>query len=305
MDCFDVKILGCGSATPTLRHLPTTQVVDFRSKLFMIDCGEGTQLELRRRRLAFQKIAHIFLSHLHGDHCFGLIGFLSTLGLNHRGGEIVVHAHGDAERIFRPLLDYFCRDLPYAIRIEPFTPSRSEVIYEDRTLRVSTIPLRHRVPTAGFLFEEKERGRHLDAARVQEIGVPVAYYRLIKQGADWTDPATGRFYPNEELTTPPSPVKKYAYCSDTAYSERILPLIEGADLLYHESTYMHDLAHLARARGHSTSLEAATLASKAQVKRLCLGHYSARYESLDAMLAEARSIFPETILAQEGLCLHV
>lgn len=305
MDCFDVNILGCGSATPTLRHLPTTQVVDFRSKLFMIDCGEGTQLELRRRRLGFQKIGHIFLSHLHGDHCFGLIGFLSTLGLNQRGGEIVVHAHGDAERIFRPQLDYFCRDRPYTIRIEPFTPSRTEVIYEDRTLRVSTIPLLHRVPTAGFLFEEKERERHLNVDVVREIGIPVAYYRLIKQGADWTDPETGRFYPNGRLTTPPSPSKKYAYCSDTAYSERILPLIEGVDLLYHESTYMDDLAHLARARGHSTAVQAATIARKAQVKRLCLGHYSARYESLDAMLAEARSVFPETILAQEGLCLHV
>jgi len=305
MDCFDVNILGCGSATPTLRHLPTAQVVNFRSKLFLVDCGEGTQLELRRRRLAFQKIGHIFLSHLHGDHCFGLIGFLSTLGLTQRGGEIVVHAHGDAERIFRPQLDYFCRDLPYTIRIEPFVPSRSEIIYEDRTLKISTIPLRHRVPAAGFLFEEKERERHLNAEMVRKIGVPLAYYRLIKQGADWTDPETGRRYANEVLTFPPTPSKKYAYCSDTAYNERILPLIEGVDLLYHESTYMHDLAPLAHARWHSTSVQAASIARMAGVKRLCIGHYSARYESLDAMLAEARSVFPETILAQEGLCLHV
>lgn len=305
MERFDVHILGCGSAKPTLRHLPTAQLVNFREKYYLVDCGEGAQVALRRQRLDYRRIAHIFISHLHGDHCFGLLGLLSTLALDRREGEITVYAPAEAERVFRPMLDYFCNATPYTIRIAPFSTVRPEVLLDERSLRVTTIPLRHKVPTAGFLFEEKPGPRHLAPDRVQALGIPVAYYRVIKQGADWTDPATGLVTPNAALTTPPDPVRRYAFCSDTAYDERIIPLVAKADLLYHEATYTADLATLARARGHSTAAEAATIALRAGVKRLCIGHYSSRYTSLDAMLAEARAIFPATELADEGLCLHV
>jgi ribonuclease Z len=304
MDCFNVTILGCGSATPTLRHLPTSQIVNFRDNLFMVDCGEGTQLELRRQKQKFQRIGHIFLSHLHGDHCFGLMGFLSTLGLVQRGGEVVIHAEPDAERVFGGQLEYFCRDLPFSVRFESFDPKVSTEIYSDRRLTVRTIPLVHRVPTAGFLFEERPRLAHLDMRAVSVLEIPLSDYARIKAGEDWITPS-GEVIPNARLTTPAGPPRKYAYCSDTRYSRDIIPLVEGVDLLYHEATYMHDLQALASSRWHSTTIEAAMIARDAHVKQLCIGHYSARYQTVDALVEEARTIFPNTVAAQEGLVLQI
>jgi ribonuclease Z len=304
MDCFNVTILGCGSATPTLRHQPTAQVVNFRDKLFMVDCGEGTQLELRRHKQKFQRIGHIFLSHLHGDHCFGLIGFLSTLGLVQRNGEVVIHAHPDAEQVFGSQLKYFCRDLPFTIRFAPFSPEVSEIIYEDRTLRVRTLPLRHRIPTAGFLFEELPRQPHLNIARATALNIPISDYVAIKAGADWKDPS-GLLYPNETLVAPAAAPRKYAYCSDTVYLPALIPLLEGVDLLYHEATYLHELEALAHERWHSTAREAAMIARDAHVRQLCIGHYSARYQITDELLAEAQSVFPNTVAATEGLRLEL
>lgn len=308
MDCFNVTILGCGSAKPTLRHSPTAQIVNFRGNLFLVDCGEGVQLGLSRNHIAVGKIGHILLSHLHGDHCLGLVGLISTLGLGQRTGEIVIHAHPDAERIFRPLFDFFCPDLSMTVTFAPFDPLRSEVIYEDKSLRIRTIPLHHRVPTAGFLFEEKPRERHLVVGRCEELHIPIAYYRGIKYGCDWTNPDTGEVIPNAELTTDPTPSKKYAFCSDTIYAESIVPIIEGCDLLYHEATYGDADRVKARKRGHSTALEAATIAQHAQVGRLVIGHYSAQFmtnESEQALLTEAQQVFPATILAREGLQIDV
>ncbi len=304
MDCFNVTILGCGSATPTLRHLPTSQVVNYRDNLFMVDCGEGTQLELRRRTLKFQRIGHIFLSHLHGDHCFGLMGFLSTLGLVQRGGEVVIHAEPAAEQVFGSQLAYFCCALPFEVRFAAFDPKVSEVIYADRNLTVRTIPLEHRVPTAGFLFEERPRQLHLNIQAATALDIPLADYVRIKAGEDWITPE-GHVVPNAQLTTPAAPPRRYAYCSDTRYSRAVIPIIEGADLLYHEATYMHDLQNLAASRWHSTTVEAATIARDAHVGQLCIGHYSARYADVEPLLAEARAIFPNTIAAQEGLTISL
>jgi ribonuclease Z len=304
MDCFNVTILGCGSATPTLRHLPTSQVVNFRDNLFMVDCGEGAQLELRRQKLKFQRISHIFLSHLHGDHCFGLMGFLSTLGLVQRGGEVVIHAEPDAERVFGGQLAYFCNNLPFTIRFESFSPDVSEVIYADRSLTVRTLPLTHRVPTAGFLFEERPRPAHLKAEVVEALNIPRGDYWRIKEGEDWVT-ADGRVVPNNQLTTPAAAPRRYAYCSDTRYNPALVPLIEGVDLLYHEATYLHELQALAYERWHSTAFEAAMIARDAHVGQLCIGHYSARYQTVDALLSEARSIFPNTVAAQEGLVVDL
>lgn len=308
MDCFNVTILGCGSAKPTLRHSPSCQVVNFRGNLFLIDCGEGVQLGLCKNRVPVGKIGHIFLSHLHGDHCLGLVGLISSLGLGQRTGEIVIHAHADAERIFRPLFDFFCPDLSMEVVFLPFDPQKSEVIYEDRSLEVRTIPLHHRVPCCGFLFQEKPRERHLLVERCEELGIPFAYYPGIKRGNDWTDPESGKVVPNELLTSDPSPSKSYAYCSDTIYAESVVPIIKGADLLYHEATYEHKDVAKARSRGHSTALQAAQIAQKARVGKLVIGHYSAQYLSAEMeqpLLEEAKGVFENTLLAREQLVIDV
>ena len=308
MDCFNVTILGCGSAKPTLRHSPTAQVVNFRGNLFLVDCGEGVQVGLCRSRIAVGKIGHILLSHLHGDHCLGLVGLISTLGLGQRTGEIVIHAQPDAERIFRPLFDFFCPDLSMTVTFQPFDPYKSEVIYEDKSLLIRTIPLHHRVPAAGFLFQEKPRDRHLLVDRCEELGIPFAYYQGIKKGNDWTDPESGKVVPNDLLTSEPTPSKSYAFCSDTIYTESVIPIIKGCDLLYHEATYGDEDAVKARQRGHSTAKQAATIASKAECKKLVIGHYSAQFmtnEQEQVLLHEAQEVFPETLLAKETLVIDV
>lgn len=308
MDCFTVTILGCGSAKPTLRHSPTSQVVNFRGNLFLVDCGEGVQVGLCRNRIAVGKIGHILLSHLHGDHCLGLVGLISTLGLGQRTGEIVIHAQPDAERVFRPLFDYFCPDLSMTVTFQPYDPTQSEVIYEDKSLLIKTIPLHHRVPTAGFLFQEKPRDRHLLIDRCEELGIPFAYYPGIKKGLDWTDPESGKVVPNHLLTSEPTPSKSYAFCSDTLYAESIVPIIQGCDLLYHEATYGDADAVKARQRGHSTARQAAQIAQKAGARRLVIGHYSAQFmtsEQEQPLLHEAQEVFSDTVLAREQLVLDV
>lgn len=308
MDCFNVTILGCGSAKPTLRHSPTSQVVNFRGNLFLVDCGEGVQVGLARNHVPVGKIGHILLSHLHGDHCLGLVGLISTLGLGQRTGEIVIHAQPEAEGIFRPLFDYFCPSLSMEVTFQPYDPQQSEVIYEDKSLRIRTIPLHHRVPAAGFLFEEKPRDRHLLIDRCEELGIPFAYFPGIKHGMDWTDPDSGQVVPNDLLTSDPTPSKSYAFCSDTIYAESIVPIIRGCDLLYHEATYGQADAHKARQRGHSTAQEAATIAQKAGVGRLVIGHYSAQFmtnEQEQQLLAEAQEVFANTLLSREQLVLEV
>lgn len=300
MEKFEINILGCGSALPTTRHLPSAQVVNFRDKLFMVDCGEGTQLQLRRMRLKFTRLCHLFVSHMHGDHCFGLPGMLSTLGLLGRTGEFVIHAHPDAEKVFRPMLDYFCKDLPFEVRFNSVDPASHGLIYEDRGVEVYSLPLKHRMPTMGFLFKEKQKERHLRPDMIAFWKIPIRDLQSIKEGADWVTP-DGDIVPNGALTKPAEASRSYAYCSDTAYHEPLIPLIEGVDLLYHEATFAEDAAPRAKETFHSTARQAATIAKKASVKQLMIGHFSARYEDDSLLLKEAQSIFPKTILAKEGL----
>lgn len=301
MNKFEINILGCGSATPTLQHHPSAQVVNIREKLFMVDCGEGTQLQFRKNRLRFSRLNRIFISHLHGDHCFGLIGLISTIALLGRIGDIVIHAHVDLEGLLKPQLDYFCRENPYDIRFQPFSPAVSEVIYEDRSVKVSTIPLRHRIPCAGFLFQEQPGEAHLISDMIEYYNIPIKERVNIKNGADYVTPE-GIVVPNHKLTRPATPPRSYAYCSDTAYSEKIIPIIEGVDLLYHEATFCEDDASKAKETFHSTALQAARIARLANVKELMLGHFSARYADNTILLNEAKAIFPDTILSNEGLC---
>ena len=299
---IELNILGCGSALPTTRHLPSSQVLNVRDKLFMIDCGEGAQLQFRRQKLRFSRLQHLFISHLHGDQCFGLPGLISTLALLGYSGELVVHVHYEAEKPFRAMLDYFCRDLPFSLRFNPIVPG--ENIYEDRSLIVRTLPLKHRIPTCGFLFEEKQKPRHLLGDMVRFYNIPVKLLADIKMGTDYITP-DGQVILNERLTRPADRSIRYAYCSDTAYTEKLLPYIEGVDLLYHESTFAEDNVLRAKETFHSTAKQAATIALKARVGQLLLGHYSARYLNDSIFLDEARSVFPNTILANEGLVVPI
>ena len=301
MERFEINILGCGSATPTLQHHPSSQVVNLRDKLYMIDCGEGSQLQFRKQKLAFNKLNNIFISHLHGDHCFGLIGFLSTLALMGRVGTMYIHAHADLEKILRPQINYFCRDNPFEVKIEPFDTTKSEVIFEDRSLTVTSIPLNHRVPCAGFRFDEHPKDAHLIPDMIKFYEIPIKELQYIKKGADFTTP-DGIMVPNSRLTKPAARAKSYAYCSDTSYNEQIVPIIEGVDLLYHEATFATSEAKRATETGHSTAGEAAKIAKMANVKKLMLGHFSARYPDNTLLLKEAKVIFENTILANEGLC---
>lgn len=301
MEKFEINILGCGSATPTLQHLPSSQVVNIREKLFMIDCGEGAQLQFRKMRLKFSRLNHIFISHLHGDHCFGLIGLISTFALLGRTGDLMIYSPEGLEELLKPQLDYFCKDNPFAVIFNTFGTSESELIYEDRSITVHTIPLKHRIPCAGFLFREKPRDANIIPEKINFYNIPVKEIAKIKQGADFITPE-GVIVPHEQLTKPAQAARAYAYCSDTAYKESIVPLLANVDLLYHEATFGED--HLSRAKmtGHSTASQAAQIAKQAEVKKLMIGHFSSRYTDNDILRQEAANIFPNTTLANEGLC---
>lgn len=302
MQEFELTILGCGSAKPSLRHYPSSQILSYRGKLFMIDCGEGAQFQFMRYGFNLNRLSHIFISHLHGDHCFGLIGLISTFGLMGRTGELVIHSHADLEAILRPEIDYFCRQSPFKVSFSHIPPG-SSVIYEDKSLFVKSFPLNHRVPTSGFRFQEKQKLPHIDKPVADYYNIPVKELHSIKEGADFVTPE-GVVVPNNRLVLPASPSASYAYCSDTAYTKRIIPHIEGATVLYHESTYTQEYAKQAKARYHSTASEAAKIASEAGVGKLILGHYSSRYKDEKQFLEEAKPHFPETVLGYEGFKLN-
>ena len=301
---FNINILGCGSALPTTRHLATSQIVDLRDKLYMIDCGEGTQVQMRRMRVRFGRLAHIFISHLHGDHCFGLPGLISTLGMLGRTGELVVHGPKEVETYLRPVMDLFCRGMEFEVRFNPVDTRSHSLVMEDRSLSVYSIPLKHRIPTCGYLFAEKPKEAHIIREMTDFYQVPVRCMKDIKQGQDYVTPE-GEVVPNSRLTRPAAPPKRYAFCSDTAYNRSIIPIIEGADLLYHEATFAEcDLAR-AKETFHSTARQAAEIARDAHVKRLVIGHHSARYEDLSELHREAEAVFPGTILGNEGTVIPV
>ena len=300
MEKFEVNILGCGSALPTTRHYSSSQVVNIREKLFMIDCGEGAQLQLRRSKLKFTRLNHIFISHLHGDHCFGLMGLISTFGLLGRTATLHIYAHEDLEKLLAPQLEYFCKGMTYEVAFHSIHPNQAEVIYDDRSVSVTTIPLKHRIPTCGFLFQEKQTPNHIIRDMVDFYRVPVFELNRIKNGEDYVTP-DGTVVPNHRLTTPSDPPRSYAYCSDTAYLKSIVPQIKGVDLLFHEGTFAQCDAARAKETYHTTAAQAAEIALEAAAKQLVIGHFSARYEDESILLKEAQAVFPNTLLAKENL----
>ncbi len=304
MEKFEINILGCGSALPTSRHFPTSQIINVRDKLFMVDCGEGAQMQFRKSRLKFSRLNHIFISHLHGDHCFGLPGLISTLGMLGRTAELCIHAPQNAEKIFAPLLDFFCKNLPYKVTFKEFETKQSAIIYEDRSITVQTITLKHRIPCCGFLFAEKQRPNHIIRDMIDFYEVPVYELNRIKNGMDYTTPE-GEVIPNNRLTRPSEPPRKYAYCSDTIYMKQLAEQVQGVDLLFHEATFAEEDLPRAKETYHTTASQAAELAANAQVKKLVIGHFSARYDDESVLLNEAIPIFPNTILAKENLCIKL
>ena len=299
MEPFRVHILGCGSALPTTRHFSSMQVVDCRGKLFMIDCGEGAQLQLRRSSLSFERLGHVFISHLHGDHCFGLIGMISTFGLLGRNASLHIHTPGELEPMLKAQLNmFFNYDIGYAVEFHPVDTTRQQVIYEDRSLTVESIPLDHRMPCAGFLFREKPTLPHIRRDMIDLYGIPTSQIMNIKGGQGFTLP-DGTTVPHEQLVTAPDKPRSYAYCSDTKYMPRLHERLKGVDTLYHESTYADDKLQSAENYDHSTARQAATVARDAQVGKLLLGHYSARYADEHILLNEAQQVFQNSFLTNE------
>ena len=304
MEKFEVNILGCGSALPTTRHFSSSQVVNIREKLFMVDCGEGAQLQLRRSKLKFTRLNHIFISHLHGDHCFGLMGLISTFGLLGRTAALHIYAHEELEKLLAPHLEFFCKGMTYDIVFHAIDPTKAAIIYDDRSVSVSTIPLKHRIPTCGFLFQEKKTPNHIIRDMVDFYQIPVFELNRIKNGEDYVTP-DGVVVPNSRLTTPSAPARSYAYCSDTICLRNIIPQIKGVDLLFHEGTFAQCDAARAKETFHTTAQQAAEIARDAEAKQLVIGHFSARYEDESVLLKEAQAVFPNTLLAKENLRITI
>ena len=304
MEPFRVHILGCGSALPTLHHNASAQVVEVRGKLFLIDCGEGTQVQLRRSRLRFTKISAVFITHLHGDHCFGLIGMLSTFGLLGRTARLAIYAPVALEAMLKQQMQLFCHDFDYEVDFHAVDTTQQKVIYEDRSLTVETIPLEHRMPCCGYLFREKPSLPHIRRDMIDFYQIPISQINNIKAGADWTTP-DGEIVKNERLVEPADPVRSYAYCSDTRYIPTLHERIKGVSTLYHESTYGEDNLLMAQKYYHSTARQAALVAREAGVGQLLLGHYSSRYEDEQILLREAREVFENTRLTDENAIFDV
>lgn len=304
MEPFRVHILGCGSALPTLKHNPSSQIVEIRGKCFMIDCGEGTQTQLRRSKIKFTRISAVFISHVHGDHCFGLIGMISTFGMLGRTAPLHIYAPAGFSNIMKMQINFFCKDLEYEVVFHDVDTNAKNIIYEDRSLTVETVPLSHRVPCCGFIFREKQTLPHILRDMADYYKVPVSQFNNIKNGVDWVD-EEGNVIPYTRLTKPSEPARSYAYCSDTRYLPMLHECLKDVCVLYHESTYSKEDEDMAKMYFHSTAAQAAQVASDANVGKLILGHYSARYEDENRLLDEAKNIFPNTVLSDEGLIIDV
>lgn len=299
MQNFELTILGCSSATPTSTRHPTAQLLNIAERFFLIDCGEGTQIQLRRYKIKFQRINHIFISHLHGDHYLGLVGLLSSMHLMGRTTDLDIYCPGELREIVDVQLSYSQTSLNYRINYHPHTYENDKLIMEDHKVEVRTVVLNHRIPCCGFVFREKPVPGNIPKEAIAMYGLTVDEIVRLKRGEDLVL-GDGSLLPNSRIVSNRFLPRCYAFCSDTLYDEGIVPFIKGADLLYHESTFMHNMLGRAVQTHHTTALQAAAIAKMAGVKKLMIGHYSARYKDVGPLLEEARTVFPDTVLAIEG-----
>jgi len=295
---FKVHILGCGSALPTLRHNASSQVVEVREKVLMLDCAEGTQMQLRKCRVRFTKLSHVFITHLHGDHCFGLIGMISTFGLLGRTATLHVHAPKALGPELERQIKFFTHDLGFNVAFYPVDTKVRQIVFEDRSITVESIPLEHRMPCCGYLITEKPTLPHIRPEMMESYEIPTSQVNNIKNGADWTM-EDGTVIPNSRLVRPADTARSYAYISDTRYMPELASELKGVSTLYHESTYASDNIQHAEKYCHSTAGQAATVARDAGVGKLLLGHYSSRYEDEQILLNEAKAVFENTYLTNE------
>lgn len=301
---FSVTILGNSSAKPTPHAHPSSQVVNLNEQYYLVDAGEGVQQQLIRRGINPLRLRAVFISHLHGDHCFGLFPLIATLGLEGKRTPLDIYAPAPMGEILEYHRRYFWDDLPYEVKWHEVRTTEHAIIMQNNTLEVWSIPLRHRVPTAGYFFKEKQPGRNVDKFKIEKYGLSIAQIVAAKRGEDITL-EDGQIIPNDELTYIPYQARSYAYLSDTAYSAKAAERVHGVDLLYHETTYSTSEAMFAKGRGHSTTIEAAKVAAKAEAKRLIIGHFSSRYKSHETLVEECRTIFPNSDIAAEGMTFNI
>jgi ribonuclease Z len=300
MNKFEVTILGSGSALPTLKKRPTSQLVHYSNKYFLIDCGEGTQVQLRKAKVSFLKINHIFISHLHGDHYFGLVGLISSMHLLGRVADLHVYAPAELKEIIYIQLHASYTQLRFKLEFHELASKESELVFEDKNLEVHTIPLKHKIYTNGFLLKEKPRPRKIKAEKLDFYAIPHYKIDRIKQGDDFVT-EEGKIILNDKLTFPSEEARSYAFCSDTAYREKIISIIKGVTMLYHETTFLENEIDLARKTAHSTAKQAALIANKAGVGKLLIGHFSARYneEDYSRFIQEANQEFENVVIVEE------
>lgn len=296
---FELTILGSSSALPTSDRYPSAQVLQVLGRFFLIDCGEGTQIQIRRSKINFAKIKHIFISHLHGDHYYGLIGLISTMNLLGLKQDLHIYSHSELKNLIQAQLDFIKGEMKITLIFHPLNFKKPQKIFSDKKVEIYSFPVKHSIPTCGFLFKEIEKPANIKKEVIQKFNIPIAKIKEIKAGADFIT-NKGERIKNEELTIPPVPPRSYAYCTDTAYYEPIIDLIKNVDLLYHEATFPEEMSDFAHKTSHSTAKEAAQIAKMAQVNSLILGHFSARYNDASIFLKEAKSIFKNTHLAKEG-----
>ncbi len=296
---FELTILGSSSAIPTSEKYPTAQVLNVLERFFLIDCGEGTQIQLRKQKIGFGKIKHIFISHLHGDHFYGLIGLISTFNLLGLKNNIHIYSPSQLKDVIQPQLDFLKGDMQFDVIFHPLNFKKAERIYEDKKVEVFSFPVKHSINCSGFLFREKQREANINKESIARYQIPIEQIKNIKKGADFVT-ASGDTIPNSELTTPPPHPRSYAFSADTAFHPPIAEIIKGVDLLYHEATFTEELRDWADKTYHSTAKDAAKMAQMAEVGKLIIGHFSSRYDNDEPFANEARSIFPNTEIAVEG-----
>jgi ribonuclease Z len=301
---FELTILGSSSALPTSKRYPTAQVLNALGRFFLIDCGEGTQIQIRRQKISFSKIKHIFISHLHGDHYFGLIGLVSTMNLLGVKGELHIYSPSELKNLIQAQLDFIKGEMKVKLIFHPLNFKKPQIIYSDKRVEVFSFPVKHSISTCGFLFKEIQLPANIKKELIQEYNIPIAKIKDIKSGADFiTEP--GKVIPNKKLTTPPPQARSYAFCTDTAYHEPLIDIIKGVDLLYHEATFLEELRDLANKTLHSTAKDAATIAKLSNVKKLIIGHFSARFHDASLFEKEAREIFENTAAVREGETYYI